>query len=193
MREQEQTDYNRIVPDNKKAIDLISVTEPRPTRAISQMPNELLLQPTLLAILLILFFWLLGITILFVRSESRFRSLLGSGEKRDIRSILEQLKKDNQLVNEEVANLQKLLSELEISLTPHIQKVGFIRYNPFSDTGGDQSFCLCLLDRHDNGVVVSSLHSRDQTRIYAKKISRGKSPGYTLSKEERAVITRATA
>ncbi|MBI2009566.1 MAG: DUF4446 family protein [Candidatus Chisholmbacteria bacterium] len=156
------------------------------------MSAGLLSTPTFIAILVIFTLWLSLVTFWLVRSEARFRTLFDGKDKRDLRSVLETLRKDHQTTASEIDELKKAMKELHIRLLPHIQKIGFIRYNPFSDTGGDQSFCLALLDGQDNGVVISSLHSRDQTRIYAKKISRGKSPGYTLSKEERAVITRAT-
>ena len=70
----------------------------------------------------------------------------------------------------------------------HIQKVGFVRFNPFPQTGGDQSFSLSLLDENDNGFVLSSLHSRDTTRFYAKTIKNGQGDGYELSKEEKKAI-----
>ena len=74
----------------------------------------------------------------------------------------------------------------------HLQKMGFVRFNPFSDTGGDQSFCLAILDGQDNGIVISSLHSREQTRVYAKEIVAGKPKGVELSKEEREALKKAT-
>ena len=51
---------------------------------------------------------------------------------------------------------------------------GLVRYNPFEDTGGQQSFAMALLDGAANGVVISSLHSRQQTRIYLKTINAGR-------------------
>lgn len=68
-----------------------------------------------------------------------------------------------------------------------IQKVGFRRFNPFEDTGGDNSFVLALLDRQDNGVLISSLYNRDSMRIYGKRVERGRTP-YPLIDEERAVL-----
>ena len=68
-----------------------------------------------------------------------------------------------------------------------IQKVGFLRFNPFQDTGGDQSFILTLLDRDNNGVLISSLYARGGVRIYAKNIERGKAK-HPLSKEEKEVL-----
>ncbi len=70
----------------------------------------------------------------------------------------------------------------------HFQKIGMVRFNPFSDSGGDQSFSLSLLDGQDNGFVISSLHTRAETRIYLKTVLGGKGEGFELSKEEQQAI-----
>ena len=66
-----------------------------------------------------------------------------------------------------------------------------MRYNPFKSTGGDQSFVLSVLDGNDNGVVITSLHSRETTRVYAKKVKEGDQEKYELSDEEKKVIKEA--
>lgn len=71
-----------------------------------------------------------------------------------------------------------------------VQKVGFKRFNPFADTGGDNSFALSLLDHKNNGVIISSLYTREGVRIYAKKIENGLSK-QPLSKEEKEVLEEA--
>ena len=71
-----------------------------------------------------------------------------------------------------------------------IQHVGIVRYNPFDDTGSNQSFALALLDADGNGVVISSLHSRQQTRVYLKEIVGGRSEAQ-LSGEETEALGRA--
>lgn len=73
-----------------------------------------------------------------------------------------------------------------------VQKVGFLRFNPFQDTGGDQSFILTLLDRDHNGVLISSLYTREGARVYAKAIERGKSK-HALSEEENRVLEETLA
>jgi len=140
----------------------------------------------------IIFVWLVILTGLYFYSQLRFTRLTQGVSKKDLRTILESLKKQNAFSQKEIKRVLKEISQINLSARSHIQRLGFMRYNPFSDTGGDQSFCLSLLDGHLNGVVISSLHSRGQTRIYAKKIKNGKCPGHTLSKEERAVIKQAT-
>jgi hypothetical protein len=71
-----------------------------------------------------------------------------------------------------------------------VQRVGIVRFNPFEDTGSNQSFVLAMLDAEANGFVLSSLHSRQQTRIYLKPITAGKSDT-ALSEEETEAIKRA--
>lgn len=71
-----------------------------------------------------------------------------------------------------------------------IQKVGIVRYNPFSDTGSDQSFSIALLDGDNNGIVITSLYSRDGNRVYAKPLENSASE-YSLSSEEKEAIKKA--
>ncbi len=71
-----------------------------------------------------------------------------------------------------------------------IQHVGVVRYNPFDDTGSNQSFALALVDADGNGVVLSSLHSRQQTRVYLKEVIGGQSEAQ-LSGEETEALRRA--
>jgi hypothetical protein len=72
----------------------------------------------------------------------------------------------------------------------HIQEVTLKRFNPFGDTGGDQSFILALLDGNKDGVVITSLHSRENTRFYVKSVSGGVGIDHPLSDEEQRTINR---
>jgi hypothetical protein len=73
-----------------------------------------------------------------------------------------------------------------------IQRVGLVRFNPFEDTGGNQSFAIALLDAAGSGIVLSSLHARTGTRVYAKAVTDGRSEG-ALSQEETDALRRALA
>lgn len=68
-----------------------------------------------------------------------------------------------------------------------VQKVGFLRFNPFQDTGGDNSFVLALLDHQNNGVIISSLYTRGGMRVYGKAVTAGETK-YPLSEEEKNVL-----
>jgi hypothetical protein len=81
---------------------------------------------------------------------------------------------------------------MNVLVTHSVQHVGLVRYNPFQDTGGDQSFALALLDKQGDGVVISSLHSRTMTRFYAKPIKGGVAV-VSLSEEEVTAVQQAFA
>ncbi|CAN5768700.1 hypothetical protein BH24CHL8_BH24CHL8_03470 [soil metagenome] len=85
---------------------------------------------------------------------------------------------------------EERLSGMEMRGGRAIQHVGVVRYNPFDDTGSNQSFALALVDDEGNGVIISSLHSRQQTRVYLKDIVRGQSEA-PLSGEETEALRRA--
>ncbi|NLH87206.1 MAG: DUF4446 family protein, partial [Firmicutes bacterium] len=82
------------------------------------------------------------------------------------------------------------LQRLEDAALNHIQKVGVVRYDAFDGIGGEQSFSVALLDANANGVVVSGLSGREDTRVYAKPVRNGRS-AHTLSDEEIQAIARA--
>lgn len=74
--------------------------------------------------------------------------------------------------------------------TPSNLKINITRFNPFNDLGGDQSFILTILDQNNTGAIITSLHNRDITRIYAKSIKNGEGDNITLSKEEKSAIVK---
>jgi hypothetical protein len=89
-----------------------------------------------------------------------------------------------------VEAVDKLAHRLEKAAYFSLQHLGVVRFNPFHDTGGDQSFAIALVDGHGNGVVLSSLHARDVTRVYAKPLLKWEST-YSLTDEEKQAIALA--
>ena len=86
-----------------------------------------------------------------------------------------------------VAAVEPRVAILETTATISLQKVGFMRFNPFQDTGGDNSFVIALLDQENSGVLLSSLYTRDGVRVFAKNIERGHTR-YPLIAEEQKVL-----
>ena len=72
-----------------------------------------------------------------------------------------------------------------------IHQVGMIRFNPFRDIGGDQSFSLALLNGRRDGIVISSLYSREGVRVYSKAIKNAEAVKYPLTNEEKSAINLA--
>lgn len=140
---------------------------------------------------LLLILWLAFLTWQFISQKRFFSRFTADVTKKDLKSLLENLAKSFKEVGLEINQLGDEVKIIKAESSYHFQKVGFLRYNPFSDTGGDQSFCLCLLDKLNNGIVITSLHSREQTRIYAKAVSHGKPSGYEFAKEEQEALNLA--
>lgn len=86
--------------------------------------------------------------------------------------------------------LDRLVQRLERDAQFSLQHLGLVRFNPFRDTGGDQSFAIALVDSNGRGFVLSSLHARDATRIYAKPLEDWGS-AHQLTDEEKQAIALA--
>ena len=125
------------------------------------------------------------------RLDARVRGLT-RGEDGDLGDVLGAHLERVYELGREVDRLGTRTGRLEAVAPRALQRVGLVRFNPFDDTGGNQSFALALLDAEGNGWVLSSLHARTGTRIYAKTIRAGRSEG-ALSEEETAAIKQATA
>lgn len=146
----------------------------------------------LTVLLIVLFIWLSAITFFLVRLLLTLKRISNGISKKDLREILNELLSqlgDNKKLNQE---FQKKIEDLKTDSSFHIQKLGFVRYNPFAETGGNQSFVLALLDGNDSGFVITSLHSREATRVFAKPVRLGKEDGFEFSKEEIQAILSAS-
>jgi uncharacterized protein DUF4446 len=95
-------------------------------------------------------------------------------------------------VSREVDDLSARSAMLEANGRKAVQRVGLVRFNPFEETGGNQSFALALMDANGDGLVISSLHARAGTRLYAKSVVAGKSDA-ALSAEEAEALRIAMA
>jgi len=88
---------------------------------------------------------------------------------------------------ERMNEMEAMHSVIDQRTRRSLQHIGLVRYNPFDDTGSDQSFAIALLDDQRDGIVLSSLHGRSNTRIFAKPVADGGSP-HNLSDEESQAI-----
>ncbi|MDP2735529.1 MAG: DUF4446 family protein [bacterium] len=93
-------------------------------------------------------------------------------------------------LEERLEKVSKELKDLQEGHQKSVTKVGVVRFNPFGEIGGDQSFSLALLDGEDSGVVVTSHYGKDMQRVYAKPIEKGISK-YSLSAEEEEALKKA--
>ena len=144
----------------------------------------------LAAVVVVLAIWVVWLQRSDALLRRRLRRLIGDGEGVGLDELLDKQFRRLDTVAERVEALNRLHHELEALSQLSIQKVGVVRFNPFADTGGDQSFAVALLDATGNGVVLSSLHGRADTRIFAKQVQAGRSK-HALSDEEQDAIRKA--
>lgn len=148
-------------------------------------------QNFLFLLLGIIFVWISIITVFLWKSLSHYNKLSQGLQDKSFKSILENLIKGLGTSQKDIDYLKSYCDKIQKDSLLHIQKIGLIRFNPFKDTGGDQSFILSLIDGNDTGVIISGLYSRSGTRWYAKRIVKGKALEYELSEEEKRALRAA--
>ncbi len=139
----------------------------------------------------IILIWLVILSVVFYKIYSHYRRLTKGVVSKDLKSILEEILKNSQRESTRIDELFKEIKTLKQENLYNIQKIGLVRFNPFAQIGGDQSFSLAVLDNNNSGFVLSGLHGRETTRLYAKPIKNSKAVGYELSTEEKQAIKNA--
>lgn len=136
----------------------------------------------------------LGLTIwcfLMLKSlKARLDSILGGLDSNSLESTLAGHIREVRAVDNRLDELNTEYERLAITNSIASQKISLVRFNPFGDTGGDQSSTLAVLDAHDSGYVLTSIHGREGTRVYVKPVDLGKSK-YALSTEEQQALAQA--
>ena len=122
--------------------------------------------------------------------EGRVGGLTRGEDGRSLEAVLDAHLDKVIAVGRQADDLTRRVGALEAAGRKAFSRVGLVRYNPFEETGGNQSFALALLDADGDGWVLSSLHARSGTRVYAKAIRGGRSDG-ALSEEEAEAIRQA--
>jgi hypothetical protein len=136
---------------------------------------------------------LLGLVLLWRRIsgiQGRLDGMTRGEDGRSLQGVLETHLGRVVEVQSDIVDLARRTANLEVEGRRAFQRIGLVRFNPFEDTGGNQSFALALLDAEEDGIIISSLHSRGATRIYAKAIAAGR-PEAALSSEESEALDLA--
>jgi len=124
-----------------------------------------------------------------VRADQR--AVLGDGESADLVAHATGLETSFRALHDHVTDvaerLDGRLATVEARLDGAIAHCGLIRYDAYNEMSGRQSTSIALLDSSRSGVVLSSIHHRDQARLYAKQISDGKGELKLSPEEEEAL------
>jgi hypothetical protein len=134
------------------------------------------------------FFWLLAIQIQFRKIKKRNELFFSGNKIENLEELLVKQTKDIKALDEDIQELYNISNSINGLAFKSIHKIGLIRFNPFKDVGGDQSFAIALLNGKNNGLVISSLYTREGTRVYSKSILLGKSEKHPLTEEEKKAI-----
>ncbi|MBC7083245.1 MAG: DUF4446 family protein [Firmicutes bacterium] len=128
--------------------------------------------------------WRLG------RLLRRYQALVRGTAGESLEGVIEDCVRRVRQLEGDLDDLKRFVEDMHLASRRHVQGLGVVRFNAFQDTGGDQSFALALLDGAGDGVVVSSLYGRNESRVYAKPVEQGSSR-YALTAEEQQAVDQA--
>ncbi|OGI82214.1 hypothetical protein A3I95_00550 [Candidatus Nomurabacteria bacterium RIFCSPLOWO2_02_FULL_44_12] len=143
----------------------------------------------------IAFFILVGIIILIgviwaITTEGRLKRFFLGKKAKDLEDTITLLEEDITKLKGAKEIAEKNIATINNKLKKSIRGLETIRFNPFPDQGSNQSFAIGMLDEEGNGVVLSSLYSRERMSIFAKPIKGGRSE-YDLTAEEKEALNKA--
>ena len=135
--------------------------------------------------------WLLVLSTRLNRAVRHYQRITRGVDGGDLKWILEREIWRIQEAAERTDLLVHRTDALAATQERCVQRVGMVRFNPFQDTGGDQSFSIAVLDARGDGFVLTGMYSRKETRFYAKPVQHNTS-SYSLTPEETEAIQKAS-
>lgn len=132
--------------------------------------------------------WLTFLSLLVYRIKRHYDQLIKGAEEKTLSHALDRIIKALENEQEHTKTIEGRIEKIIQESKRYIQKIGILRFNPFKDTGGNQSFILTLLDGTNTGVVLTALNNRGVIRWYAKHVSEGKGVDNPLSEEEQEAM-----
>ncbi len=144
-----------------------------------------------LAVNLLLFIVLISLFVKLRRTRRLMSKLFSGTNKENIEQQLEQLLGQMEEWKKKQSDQLFLINRLSQRVAGQSGNLAMLRYNAFGESGSDLSFSLALVDDNQNGIVITSIYGREESRMYAKPIEQGKSM-YNLSEEEQAVLKKAS-
>ena len=141
------------------------------------------------------FFVFAGIAILLgafwvFTTEKRLKRFFLGKKAKDLEDTIVMLQEEIAQLKESKIATEKSLAEINAKLRKSIRGLQTLRFNPFPDQGSNQSFAIGMLNEDGDGVVLSSLYSRERMSIFAKPILNRKSV-YELTSEEKEALEKA--
>ncbi|MEK4108564.1 MULTISPECIES: DUF4446 family protein [Paenibacillus] len=120
----------------------------------------------------------------------KYEAMMAGSGVEDLEGLLVDLKNQSDMLEEEQREQKALIEATQVKIRGMKSNVALKRYNAFGERGNDLSFSVAILDDNSSGIVLTSLHNRENSYIYSKPMQNGESQ-YALSPEEKEVITLA--
>lgn len=125
------------------------------------------------------------------RLRASLQVFFSGKDAKSLETVLHDQLTETRALDQEIQELFEISNRLHELCQKSLHKTNIVRFNPFKEVGGNQSFSVVLLDGKNSGVVLSSLHTREGTRIYAKPVLSGNTDGFPFTEEEKQAITQA--
>lgn len=122
--------------------------------------------------------------------NKRITLLLRGKDAKNLEDTIGTIVKELDMIYGRLEQHSNTLKDHNSRIGNSIKSVPTLRFNPFSDSGGNQSFASAFITEEGNGVVISSLYSREKTSVFAKPIKNFES-SYELTHEEKDVLEQA--
>ncbi|MGO4539123.1 DUF4446 family protein [Paenibacillus sp. 2TAB19] len=139
---------------------------------------------------IILFIWIAVLGSRLKRLRKQYTEVMGNTGITNFEDVIVEMKDGLNKQAQTIERLQTQLATVEQALPQQKGRVGVLRYNAFAEQGSDLSFSIAIVNESNDGAVLSGIHSRENTYVYAKPIEKGESP-YPLTPEERKAIQTA--
>lgn len=143
---------------------------------------------SLAGIVLLLTIWVIFIQVRLYKIKKLQAVFFSGKDAQSLEGVILHQAQSLKTLDKDIQELYNISNQLNILASKGLHKTGLVRFNPFKDVGGNQSFSIALLNGKNNGVVISSLYTREGTRIYAKAVKAGFSEKYPLTEEEEQSI-----
>lgn len=146
------------------------------------------MEHTLVYSLIALAILVIGLLVWIIIINQRLNRLTKGKDAQSLEAIISQ---NNKRIDQIIHNREKDVQDISVlkeKIKNTMQHVGIVRFNPFKETGGNQSFAIALTNEHKDGVIISSLYTRERVNVFAKPVHAGSSSFKLTAEEEQALL-----
>ncbi|PJE63547.1 hypothetical protein COU89_02785 [Candidatus Roizmanbacteria bacterium CG10_big_fil_rev_8_21_14_0_10_45_7] len=141
-------------------------------------------------IIILLLVWNLALTAAIIFFVVMLKNLFPA-RGRGMKHLLDEVFGKQETLRSSINKVETALKEQTEKTIQFVSRYGLVRFNPFERLGGEQSYCLALLNEEKSGIILTFLYSRDGMRVYLKEVVKGKGKDVEISEEEKKAIVKA--